>query len=485
MQTRSTLFSLAIVISATAPVAQCPSSLSFLAGAPTGISLDQNPANPFDATELYFNQAGLQSAAPNPWPATPTGVGFRIRDRLLACGSNPPPDINAMSIGQDWILADDNTGRIQMPNNRWAVINFSVSPNARGRDQSRIRTESNSRDGAGADIFTYVLPGSALPAEIVDRTFRSQDSTEINVGSGNPGSQRRSNVDAIDNFMALYGLDRGMVATLPQRPTFFFTVSRASLPLANPGWFRGTTPSAASILRMDRISSTAGWSCPTLYKAYSDLGLNAGDDVDALAIDLFRQRILYSTTDTTVNQIQFIFCGGNDTAVPVDYADDTGTPVTQKIGLLDDDDVDGLCGIDPSIRRGQLTAVNTWHYFHATPTQKVFPYRGTLGACAWRTRTPGGQAIFTQLVGWPPVTGPGPGIALCTFSPPNQFGPLVSLSGQARNVAPLFCGDPRTFTLPIPAALTIPNFEFDLRWFVADSMLTEIHDAHPLRVILY
>ncbi|MCA8942507.1 MAG: hypothetical protein KDB80_08130 [Planctomycetes bacterium] len=469
--------------------AQCPESLSFMSGMPTGMSLADDPAVPFDATQVYVTEAGFSQAAPLEWPALGASIHFRLNDILANC-TTATLDVNAMSLGQDFLLINDATGVIEIPNNRWAAFNFSVAKTARGSVGSLVEQEAATPDGPGADLFSYAFLGSALPPELMGQAQRTHDSREIDLGDG---AVAQREIDAIDQYMPLYRLDPALAATMPPAPTIYFSLSASTVGAAPPFWFSGTPNSSASILRVDWQPSVLSWGCPTLFKPYFDLGLSINDDIDALAIDIERARIVFSTTNLARDQLEFVPCvQDNPTPKPVKETQPDGTEkkVTEKMGLLDDDDVDGVCGIDPSIRRrtGALgTAINTMFYAIGTPTAPVFPPADTLQASAIRVDSPLGPAFYSQIVGWPPVTGQGPGIALLTFSPAGTLNPLFAIDGGFRNdVMPIHCGDPYgvRWLFPPNWVLHMPTLEFDLRWFVANVALTELRDAHPLRIRL-
>lgn len=470
--------------------AQCPGSLSFMSGLPTGMSMADDAAVPFDATQVYLTRPGFSDAAPPEWPAAGAAIHFRLNDILASC-SGANLDVNAMSLGQDWLLIDDNTGIIDIPANRWAAFNFSVSRAATGAANGIVAQEAAQPDGPGADLFSYAFLGSTLPDELMGKTQRMHDSREIDVGDG---SMNRRDIDAIDQYMPLYRLDPVLAATMPPAPKIYFSLSSASAAIAPTWWFSGTFPSGATILQVAWNPSSNTWSCPSLFKPYFDLGLLVTDDVDALALDIERARLVFSTTDTTRDQLEFISCS-LDIAVPVPVKEhqEVGPPkkVTEKMGLLEGDDVDGVCGIDPSITRrlGTVhgTIVNTIFYVLGTPVDPVFPPANTLQASAFRIDTAAGPTVFSQLVGWPPHTGQGPGLALLTFSPAGQLNPLFAIDGGVRtHIMPVHCGDPyrAEFVFPPNWVLHAPTLEFDMRWFVADLALTELQDAHPLRVRL-
>jgi hypothetical protein len=255
-------------------------------------------------------------------------------------------------------------------------------------------------------------------------------------------------------------------------------------------WWGGTTPSAATILQMTWTPSTPGglpgaWSCPRVFKRFDDLGLRANEDLDALAVDLVNQRILFSTKTRARDELLFVYCGTDGAVTPKTlWNDATNDKVEYDVGLFGDDDLDGVCGIDPSVRASQSGAFNILHFYAATPMATLLPPSNRLQASCFKINLATGPAIRSQLVGWPPHTGVGAGWAACFFAPPNMLGPLIPLLGEMRDVTPVFCGDPRVMTLSVPANKTLMHFEFDLRWFVIDAAATEIQDAHPLRIRL-
>lgn len=461
--------------------AQCPPSLSFLAGVPTAVSFaETQPGLAYDTSAAYFAGAGFHRTPPTEWPAG-TGIHFRLRDALANCAPTGAtlPDIDAMSTGLDWVLVDGTTGQVQVPPNRWAVINLSVSWTSRGTAASLIAQESGGANGAGSDLFSYVMGGSSLPAELVSELTRTHDDSEIDVGAG--GAIR--DVDALDQFMPMWNADPELAAMMPDRPSIFFSVSNATLTNVPTTWWGGTPRSGATIFRIIWSPTTNGWSCPRVYKTFADLGLQQTEDIDALALDFSADKMLISTKTRSRNEILVVECATDGPVMPIEVKEGV-TPVSDKIGLVPDDDVDALCGIDPSFRVTQPGIdPNPWFYYCGTPLPQFFVPRGTAEASAFRIRRPGGAALHIQMVGWPPLTGQGPGLAALLFSPPNQFGPFVSLLGEFRNPAPFFCGDPRTFVLNLPAGLPL-HFEFDLRWFLADNPVTEFYDTHPLRIRL-
>src|SRR5690606_23880008 len=128
-------------------------------------------------------------------------------------------------------------GRIQMPNNRWAALTVSVTPGTKGVAGTPLAAEAN-RNGAHSDVFSWTLPGSAVPPEFLG-TARGVDAEEM--------SFRREDVDALDGFVPLFGLHPGVMqgALTPRR--VFFSVSAATLSEVPAAWWGGTKPSGGTI----------------------------------------------------------------------------------------------------------------------------------------------------------------------------------------------------------------------------------------------
>ncbi len=467
-----------LALSLAAPLAAQCSAGPFV-GAPFDLSVADEPGASLNASYAYQKAAGFQTTAPGSW-APITGVpDFRLRVIFRSCGAAPTafPDVDAMSLGEDWILADDATGRVSVPGVNWGGLTFSVTRGTNGRAGSVIRDSTLTPEGAAGDVFSYVLPGSAMPQPLVGRTERVNGGREIDLG---PGAH---DVDALDQFIPIEALDPPLQASMLPTPDWYFSFSNASLSNVPATWWGGTTPSGATIFLAHFSAATGQWTCPRIWKSYAQLGLTAADDVDALAVDVRNQRVLLSTTSHTRNPILFAFFG-NDTLTLLPYEDVDTIPISDKIGLIGDDDIDAICAMDPSVRVTTTGGLNAFWYAMGTPVPKAYPFPASdVSASAFRTYDASGAGVRTIVSGWTP-SGPAAGFAVLFLSSPTAPGTWLPGPILMRNPGDLVCGNPLAADLHIPASLALSADAVDLRWFVADQAITEIAEAYPLRVRL-
>lgn len=424
-------------------------------------------------SQIVMKGHGFQTTAPGVDPQ------FDLQAILASHGAPVGTEVDDFSLGLDWILADDQTGAIQVSANRWAAITFSVTNASRGAAGSRIAAETTATGGAGADVFSYVLPGSVLPPEFVGAAHveRVSDSNESGLGRMPP------EVTGLDHFLPLYQLDPSILATLPPVVTIYFTLtSQSAMQPQVASWFANTPPSGATILATTQ-TRTGGWSAPRVFMTFRDLGLVQGDDVDGLAIDLDNQRILFSLRGGSLDQIMFLYYG-TDVAVPVPYTEPNNTPVSTSIGVLQNDDVDAICSMDPSIRsRGNQ--LNPMFFFMGTPRPQALPPTPAIAATAFRDYLGGNIYMTTYMVGFPPAAGPAPGLAAVFLTFGNTLSPLYPLGpALLRNPTPIWTGDPKRLALPVPAALSLSAAVITFRWFTADAATLELAEAWPVQVRL-
>lgn len=474
---RSPLTAALLVAAVAAPAAAQCSSGPFIA-APLALSTADDPLSPFDGGELYHKDVGFHATAPSTWSPLRGVADFRLLPAFRSCGASPPfPDVDAFSTGEDWILADDTTGRILMPQNRWGGLTVSVTPSTVGAPGSVIRAESSSPEGAAGDVFSWILPGSVMPAPLVATTERAHDGREIDLGGNN------RDVDALDVPLPMWRLETGIRNAMLNPPKVFFSFSRATLPRVPATWWAGTSRSGATIFQMIWSPRTGRWSCPRIWKTYADLGLGVGEDVDALSVDERNQRILFSTTTRSRDPLLFLYCG-TDLPNPVTYSDQQGQPVSGQIGLIIDDDIDAICAVDPSVR-GNATGLNAFGFSMGTPVAKLGLFGpADVASSAFRTYSAAGAGWQTWASGWPPGTGRAPGFAVLLLSIPNGPPGLLPVTVVARNPADPTCGAPATAGIPVPNVLSLTGSQVDLHWFVTDQAVTSIGEAYPIRVRL-
>ncbi|MBK8978623.1 MAG: hypothetical protein IPM29_22225 [Planctomycetes bacterium] len=466
---------LAASLLATPGTAQCPPSDGMFAGTWAAFSTVEDSPHGLAGETLFDKPAGFLRTPPSRWAPMPGAPDFRFDVLFRQCGLGAPfPDVDATSIGEDWILADAN-GRIDVPANRWAAITFSVSASSRGQPNSLIRAETASPDGVGGDLFSLVLPGSALPPAHVDNPRLALQRSQTGLSEGD--------IDALDHFMRLNRMSTGIANGLFATPQWFFSISSATLARVPATWFGGTPPSGATIFVVTLSRVTGTWTCPRVYLSFRDLGLAQTEDVDAIAIDLRNQRMLFSTKTRTRNEILYVDLGA-DIGNPVPYADQGGQTVTDKAGLIEDDDVDAICAIDPSLRSRPGEPLNPMFHSVGAPFPLAFGLPRAGDGTAFRVPSANGVDAFeTYVAGWPPA-GAGDGFAILLASPGASTSPLIDVGVVARDPRDPFCGNPVGLTVPIPATLALQGTPIMFRWFLVDDRFATLAEATPTLVRL-
>ena len=447
-----------------APLSAQVQSRGVLAGGPAAVLVDGGLAPGTDArTHVHRNGFGT--------PATtlPPVLGAADLQAIFAFYGAPPTiDVDDFSTGRDDVLFD-GMGVMQVPPVSWGVISFSLRDGAVGIPGSRIAQQAAEGD-LGAALFSWIMPGSAVPPQLIGRTERSHSVKDLGLDSPDPVE-----VDGLDVPQAIY-----------------FTVSHATrgdVPASWWLWAGGATlPSGATILRTLKTSHASAWSPPHVFVPYTQLGLGQNEDIDALAYDDVRQKLLLSTVGTARDQL-LVFDLGSDGGAGMAMLQDAKLPdgvskVSEHIGKAENDDVDAVCTLDPQIRTVGSPAPEGDDFGSSCGS----PRQGLLGvpqvhASAHRRRA-GAQTFYdTWLMGWPPVTGEGPGLAalFLTFDPDLTLHPY---SIQLRDPLAPVPGDPRQYSLLVPPALELTGFSFTFRWVALDLAVTEIAEAWPLQVFL-
>lgn len=441
-----------------------------LVGAPTALSVDAVGVAPLDPERILFRGPGVSGAPPaEVAPLDMQAPDFlALSARFVAAGV----DLDAMSLGLDWINADA-AGRAVLGKNRWAALSFAVGRGTSGTPGGAIFGEFVG-NGVAGDLFTYVIDGSndgCVPVPFNDRTVRSHDGGEIRFAAD-------AAIDAHDLNMALMRTDLPLRMSLPvtlppPAPAyrFYFSLTRAtaSAPAA-AGWWGGSAPSGASVLsidwRFDSLSGTGRWvGDPVVEIDPAQLGLGVGDELDALSVDATRGHLLFSTRGGTD---QFLYSplppvgGAGVTA----YKILSGVTISDRVGLTVGDEVNALCAIDP----GAGSAV-AFGFGRPRALQAVPPAPYQLSAGAFRHSSSLGQDLITTVcVGWP-GGGALPGNAVCYVSADPFVFPLqLALFGSLpRNwQMPSFQGDPQQLSLQVPQQLTGSGFDVWFHWGAFD-----------------
>lgn len=475
---------LAVAVTGLGSLAAQVQSRGVLAGAPVALLVDGGIGGGLDSqTRVHKNGFSLAPTVPLPSGLSgPTPADLSV---ILHLFGGDAVDVDDISTGRDDVLFDGN-GIVDVPPSSWGVLSFSLRNGAVGEPGSEIAAQA-AEGNIGASLFSWMLPGSAVPAELFGRAVRSHSRAELGLSGVAPVE-----VDGLDVPLVL-GLDQinlaavepSFVPLIPYPHRIYFTVSSATANLV-PNWFhyfgQPTPPSGATVLYVQQGGPGTTWTPPSVFLLHSTLGLAVTEDIDGLAYDEARQRLLFSTTGTARDQFLFhdvsTDAPGNEEA-----KDQDGVKVSEKVGKLQNDDVDAICTLDPQIRSlgSPPPAGDDFGSSCGTPRQ------GLLGvprvdASAFRRHKNGSTVYDSWMIGWPPLSGVGPGIAVLfvTFGADltlYQFGPI-----QLRDPNSPVPGDPIHYALDVPSA--IGNFDVTLRWVTIDGGFTELAEARPVQLFL-
>lgn len=466
--------------------AQSRDSRGVLAGSPVALlTMQPSPTGSPDGTTLAHRN-GFGGAAPDEFQSTGLSTPD-LRRILTAHGCPATARVDDFSTGRDEILIDSN-GVLDVSGELWSVWQFSLRDGAVGTPGSRI-AEQVAQGELGAAVFSYVLPGSGLPDELVGVVERSHSIEELGLA---PGTE----VNGLDTPMLL-GLDQATL-TASTGPTvepgwtplitpraIYFTFSSASLTLVPPTWWAGTQPSGATVFFTQITPFSNSYPQPRLFLTYDDLGLTASEDVDGLAIDLNNQRVVFSTVGNLRDQFLFVdlTTDGGGTALPV--TEPNGARVSTKIGKAQDDDVDAICTLDPRLESANLPSPggDDFGYSCGEPKVGVLGPVPELSGSAFRRYEAGGLRFDSWMVGWPTATGAAPSLSALFFTTGDAFNPVL-ISLQVRNPADVIEGNPQAASLAIPSQLGLTGSRLTFRWFHLDWGTSRLSEAWPVQVYL-
>lgn len=469
--------SVLVAVGAALPAQQ---SAGPLAGAPIAIAVDGGTSGLADAVPL-LHKSGFNPSFQQ-FPAMPTQPNLQA---ILAYYGGPNIDVDDISTGRDDAMVDSN-GVLAVPPFGWGEFTFSFKSGAVGQPNSRLAAEPAS--GRGAAVFTWILPGSAVPAALQNRVERSHGRTELGVAAF-------GEVDSLDQPIVL-GVDQttmtatepGFAALQPAVASIYFTVGGNSLAAVPPAWWATTNqpaqPSGATIFVTHKSVTAGVWTPPVVFKTYVELGLNAAEDIDALAYDETSQYLIFSCVGNARDQLLFLDLS-TDIANPVPVVTTSNQPVSQAVGAGGNDDIDAVCTLDPRVRQGAYVA-DDFGASCGTPMPAYLPNLYPVGMSASASRRfAGGQRFYDSwVIGWPPLTGRGPGFAFCVLTLGDALVPAITAGVFVRDPNDPIAGNPMRFTQPIPATFALSGFPLMFRWFASDAGSTEISQAYPIRAFL-
>lgn len=476
MNMRTTL-TIALILLPIAPaVGQTAGSAdSPLLGLPNALSVDPTSKAPngslLDPTAVLAKDYGFATVAPGFFTVSASKPDFR--PVAMFPGVAPRPDLDAMSIGLDWIWATASGQVVIPPAPSWSALTFSVSRTSVGAVGSRIALEAARSDGVAGDLLSYFFPCPALTPELRDKVFLVQDSSEISAWDG----ANRGNVDGHDVFMALYDLDPALLAFLPATPYFYFSVTKASLALVPPAWWGGTLPSGASILRMRWLGGA--WTPPTVWIRYDQLGLSSDADLDALAVDETHGFLLFSTKGNASDEIMFANLNADSIATAVyRYPGTPEVPVSVHLGLVAGDDIDAICALDPGDQSSVMRGA-----FVARPLSPLLPFPRSVSGATFRRQatTPGQAQIESWLTGFP-LHQAQPGFGVFFVQGVTPATSPIQLFQTTRNPLGPHEGAPTRAVVQLPNLPGLLGVDLDFTWAAFDLALTVVDFTIPARL---
>jgi hypothetical protein len=247
-----------------------------------------------------------------------------------------PPDIDALSFGLDWVAVNGNE-----------LESLGANTPGQGVVGWGLLFYAGSQTSA---VSTYAW-GEKLAQDGPIEYSGSADTLDLNGAITSvefePDFDDAGALDALDTFAGLLlGLGQDPDLEIPPGATsgdweLFYSIPKAR---PRPG-DELEEPVGATVYRLYLTSS--GWQEPVPVFKYHDLGLDVADDIDALAYDKLRKRMLISLTRDSYTYKETpseIYVVHLDTATASPLMIPDGLPPIPKIG-----DISGLCGLDPRI----------------------------------------------------------------------------------------------------------------------------------------
>ncbi|MBI5853244.1 MAG: hypothetical protein HZB39_19725 [Planctomycetes bacterium] len=441
-----------------------------LVGVPHALGVDGATCG-LSRAQTWIKESGIRATLP---VAPPAGGGpipdFRIAS-IVGASVAAQIDVDAISIGLDIIEATSTGVLIPPPPPRIALISFSVTRGTLGAF-GPVRSEALAFEGAAGDLFSFWTQAATVYSDHVDL---AQDSPEIRIWCSALGD-----MDAHDLYIPLY---QGPAWLLPfltsEQQAFYFSVSNATLAACPTSWWAGTVPSGATVLW---TTWTGGfWTPIRPFVTYDQIGLSAGDDLDALAIaPMFNPQpsrwMLFSTRSALPDPVMIY--GTSPPLGPFVFRVRTPTgdvPLSNRLGLRGGgaDDVDAISALDPEI----LAPPSYPNYGPGTPVASSMPwFFPTTGAIT--------TAVSRSAIGF---TFDLHGCTPCGCGPSDVGILLLNLGGTTTVLATFGFPLPlmrNTFqlTLPFVQPSPLPGFDVDAYWVRTNPTLTCIDAADPVRI---
>jgi len=325
-------------------------------------------------TDLLIADPGEAQGVPLPWSTARFGMpGANYPDYGLTTIFGPLAsviELTGVSSGNDLMPVTAPDGTLIM-DDQWFSLSVSVTNDSTGQGTSHVdRLQSSGTDSPGSELFTYyVIDSVGIDPSIVNTNLSERSREQLGIGAPEVVPEDRPDVTALDFGMGVVAFDSQMHSTemFPVRDRFFFTVSSACAPSLGPDFAIDPTlppgmnevpADSATIYECEWTPVVGGWawSQPEIYRTPAQLGLDPEtDQIDALTVSALQGAVIFSTQPVP-GRNQLLVLQSTQLGVETLKASN-GMTVTQHLGLTEDSDVDGTCGIDPKIAQGAGGAV--------------------------------------------------------------------------------------------------------------------------------
>ncbi|MEM7202190.1 MAG: hypothetical protein AAF628_18115 [Planctomycetota bacterium] len=475
MQRALLSLSLALALGAPCLQAQRASAGPFMMSG-HGLSVEVFPQ--LEERLVYERPAGNNAIAPPSQATCNLAVDFAAFFASLPANV----DVDAVSIGMDWIPTDKFGLYKEPPDPGWAATTFSVKEGTVATGV--IAQEDLELDDNTGDLFSYVFPGSELPGAAIDVVQRAQNSTEM--GVWNPYLLDNREMNGHDMFMDDCNAGERFRAGLVEAPTMYFSLRHGGelMQLPSSWWGGASMWSGGTVLKTKWNPVARAWGPVSPFLTYMDLGHARTHELDAVSVDIVQGYVVYSLDASAMAPSQLLFYNvGTGFGAPfrIRYGM-SEVFVCARLGMgATSDDIDAVCDLDP----GQPRLY--------PPTAMPFPSDRMVGQpledpLSWAPLAPsyrvtgaaqaGTGSVSVGVAGYPPdganygwvILGIGDGLGGVPFSVLGPFQHEFELGVYS-------------VSFPVPDAAFL-GVELGTRWLVANNALTSIDLTHPVRVRL-
>ena len=240
--------------------------------------------------------------------------------------------------------------------NRWLALSASFT------DTSPLIGHPLLTAGQGSHLISYFFLNSPdIPTELPGSLHIEQTEAQIGLSSS-------SDIQGFDFAlgMLMSNPEDDLPLYAPHDDVLYFSVTRqfvsdwtqygqgqtqAFAATKQDPMMLSEPPDAGVVYRSTWNENTSSWSPPLEFRSLAELGLLAGENIDGLTVDDSREIVIFSTDRQGPVRRQQVLMHDIDLMpaplghLPLYDVDDT--PIEIKLGVGEEDDIDGLCGIDP------------------------------------------------------------------------------------------------------------------------------------------